>query len=802
MDGVGILRRGATPETPRLAGRQTSLRDETEALFHDPDRVPKGLAWSKTWRSFVAALWLLLTLFAPLSRLHAQPAATHRVLDLDGTNACVVLPSGLATNDVATIEGWFKWRRFNSMSRLFDFYGERLPFGIMNRGTTANLHFERPERNAAGVINQFVHVAATGLLATNEWCHVAAVVRTNSTRLFFNGVLVATEEVPFNWTPPIEPDRTNYLGRSVMSDQRRSGGNPDFDGQMTEIRLWNGERTVEQLRETMFKNLTGTEAGLAGLWNFANVENGVVKDATPGAHHGQLIGNAKTVEAPRPGSVAATVLGNVLELDGTNSFVQLPPNIFSTLTESTVEGWVKWSSFGSYSRFFDFGKHGQLMGVYNLQTSRGLSFEISHDGFAELSRIDVPEMLQPNEWVHVAAASGPAGMRLYLNGQLIGTHPSTNSFAAIGNGRNYLGYPNTHDWPGGNHNDAPFRGQMTEVRVWRVARTEVQIRETMFKDLTGAEPNLAGLWNFRDGTAKDFSTNAHHGMFNGGARVVQAPRPAASQLKLPALLFGKTTDSRGNAPTNATIRLWRGDERIATTESRPDGTYSLVLRSEQAEGAFDIQTEAGDLGAWVLGVVCSAGERKEVNVPLASAARIEGKVTAFDGSAIEGVVVQVVRADAQPRAAGALTTPGLAATTLTTNSVPSYRFLNLRPGEYKVRIHHPEGQIEYRGGEVLRVEPGQTLNADFPIAPFRKGRWRRYTTANGLPSSEVHDLHFAPDGTLWLATRNGVSRFDGLKFSNLSAREGLIDTSVFCIHAEPEGALWFGTEKGASRFEP
>ena len=119
-----------------------------------------------------------------------------------------------------------------------------------------------------------------------------------------------------------------------------------------------------------------------------------------------------------------------------------------------------------------------------------------------------------------------------------------------------------------------------------------------------------------------------------------------------------------------------------------------------------------------------------------------------------------------------------------------------------MRIHVPEGQLEYHRGEALRVQPGRTLAADFRIAPSRKGRWRRYTTANGLASNRVYDLHFAPDGTLWLATLSGVSRFDGLKFTNLSSRDGLLDNRVFCLHAEPGGALWFGTEKGASRYDP
>ena len=141
--------------------------------------------------------------------------------------------------------------------------------------------------------------------------------------------------------------------------------------------------------------------------------------------------------------------------------------------------------------------------------------------------------------------------------------------------------------------------------------------------------------------------------------------------------------------------------------------------------------------------------------------------------------------------------------TTTTNDVGGVSFLSiLRPGEYKVRIHVPEGQVEYKGGETVRVEAGRTQKADFQIAPFRKGRWRRYTTANGLPANTIFDLQFAPDGTLWLATQAGASRFDGLKFTGLSERDGLIDNRVYCIRNGPAGALWFGTEKGVSRYDP
>src|SRR5690349_19376522 len=51
----------------------------------------------------------------------------------------------------------------------------------------------------------------------------------------------------------------------------------------------------------------------------------------------------------------------VLQLDGKKNYVQLPPNIFDSLTEATVEGWIKWDRLRRTDRFFDFGFHDREM---------------------------------------------------------------------------------------------------------------------------------------------------------------------------------------------------------------------------------------------------------------------------------------------------------------------------------------------------------------------------------------------------------------------------------------------------------
>ena len=42
--------------------------------------------------------------------------------------------------------------------------------------------------------------------------------------------------------------------------------------------------------------------------------------------------------------------------------------------------------------------------------------------------------------------------------------------------------------------------------------------------------------------------------------------------------------------------------------------------------------------------------------------------------------------------------------------------------------------------------------------------WQNYTTENGLPQNSVKDIITDKYGFLWIATENGITRFDGSQF--------------------------------------
>jgi ligand-binding sensor domain-containing protein len=67
---------------------------------------------------------------------------------------------------------------------------------------------------------------------------------------------------------------------------------------------------------------------------------------------------------------------------------------------------------------------------------------------------------------------------------------------------------------------------------------------------------------------------------------------------------------------------------------------------------------------------------------------------------------------------------------------------------------------------------------------------RQYTIADGLPSNYIYDLVEDNNGFLWIATDNGVSRFDGKYFKNFSIKDGLPSFDAVNIRKDGQGKIW------------
>lgn len=82
---------------------------------------------------------------------------------------------------------------------------------------------------------------------------------------------------------------------------------------------------------------------------------------------------------------------------------------------------------------------------------------------------------------------------------------------------------------------------------------------------------------------------------------------------------------------------------------------------------------------------------------------------------------------------------------------------------------------------------------------------RLYTSAEGLANSHINHIFQDSKGFIWISTENGLSRFDGLKFSTfrsyLSKDDVILSNTVRTVFEDSNGLFWIGTSAGLQTFE-
>jgi len=85
-----------------------------------------------------------------------------------------------------------------------------------------------------------------------------------------------------------------------------------------------------------------------------------------------------------------------------------------------------------------------------------------------------------------------------------------------------------------------------------------------------------------------------------------------------------------------------------------------------------------------------------------------------------------------------------------------------------------------------------------------KVQLQHFTVEDGLPTNVVYSQFFDALHRHWLTTDNGVAMFDGDRWTNFDTSDGLIwdDCNAHAYLAEADGTVWIGTSAGLSRFHP
>jgi len=91
------------------------------------------------------------------------------------------------------------------------------------------------------------------------------------------------------------------------------------------------------------------------------------------------------------------------------------------------------------------------------------------------------------------------------------------------------------------------------------------------------------------------------------------------------------------------------------------------------------------------------------------------------------------------------------------------------------------------------------LGATAALHAFAQFRSTQWTADSGLPQNIIRGLVQTPDGYLWIATLNGVARFDGVRFTifDKSNSPGITANRFSSMVAGANGDLWLYSESGA-----
>ncbi|MCX6164349.1 MAG: LamG domain-containing protein, partial [Ignavibacteriae bacterium] len=179
-----------------------------------------------------------------------------------------------------------------------------------------------------------------------------------------------------------------------------------------------------------------------------------------------------------------------LEFNGTNQYAQIPSSVSinSILSNGTftLEGWYKILGYTSgYFSFLD--KQSSWYCEYS-RNDTAWTFVEPGDTTAKAK---LP--IAFDTWYHIAITyNAPTGIvKFYSNGQLIGTTNQTFIFAANTNPL-YIGY-------GISGSPEYGKGRYDEIRIWNVARTDIEISANYNKSLTGNESGLVLYYKFNEG---------------------------------------------------------------------------------------------------------------------------------------------------------------------------------------------------------------------------------------------------------------------------------------------------------------
>jgi ligand-binding sensor domain-containing protein len=84
---------------------------------------------------------------------------------------------------------------------------------------------------------------------------------------------------------------------------------------------------------------------------------------------------------------------------------------------------------------------------------------------------------------------------------------------------------------------------------------------------------------------------------------------------------------------------------------------------------------------------------------------------------------------------------------------------------------------------------------------FRSFDGTDWMTEETTEAEEINDIVFDQRGSLWVAAKNGVYKYDGKNWIHFTVKNGLASNQVEKIEIAADGSIWFLTDSGLTRYD-
>lgn len=289
-----------------------------------------------------------------------------------------------------------------------------------------------------------------------------------------------------------------------------------------------------------------------------------------------------------------------LEFNGTNDCVAIDGLYFDTaasIAEITVEAWVKTSRTDTQSIIFSFDRTEYFrLAIDNSNKVLWATADSSNNVDDMFGTVEVTD----GQWHHIAATyyydadAGEGYKAIYVDGVQDGDTKIAHT-SALGTGMTrygFIGAGSEASTFNGNKHDY-FQGQIDEVRLWTVVRSQGQIAEERNYRLIGNESSLLAYYRLDEGngtTTLDQTNNSYNGtIFQGGSQGATWVGSDAPVGDNPGVRRSSFTLDTGEIVTPRSVLQFDGSDDYVDCGSSPSLTDSITVeawikRDEDAMG--------------------------------------------------------------------------------------------------------------------------------------------------------------------------------------------------------------------------